>query len=337
MLGLHRSRSRSVIARRRFLSGLGVGALAAPMAARAQPSKPARIALLGLGTAENTASRLEALRGGLRDLGQVEGKNVVFEYRWAAGGTGRLADLADELAQLEPAVFVAEGTTGTRAAKRSTASISIVMVAALDAVGARLISSMARPGGNITGTTLFSLETSAHRLEALKDTLPRVAQLGLLLNPENRETEIVRQATDLAAQTVKMTVQGFEARRPERLEGAFVAMARSGVQAVAVQPDPMFDANAASIAQLAVRQRLPSIGNRELAQAGGLIGHEMNAIEVWRRTAYFVDKILKGGRPAEMPVERIQKFVVVVNLKTAKTLRVTIPPQVLARADEVIR
>jgi len=326
-----------VITRRRVLAVLGGGALAAPAMARAQPAKPARIALLGLGTAESTASRLDALRGGLRDLGDVEGKKIVFEYRWAGGNPTRLADLADELAQLEPAVFLAEGTPGTRAAKRSTASIPIVMIGALDAVGARFISSVARPGGNITGTTLFSLETSAHRLEVLKDTLPRVAQLGLLLNPENRETEIVRQATDLAAQTVKMTVQGFEARAPERLEGAFTAMGRSGVQAVAVQPDPMFTANAASIAQLAVRQRLPSIGNREFAQAGGLIGHEMDAIEVWRRTAYFVDKILKGGRPAEMPVERIQKFVVVMNLKTAKALRVTIPPHILARADEVIR
>jgi len=302
-----------VIARRHLLAVLGVGALSAPGLARAQPSKAARIAFLGLGTAENTASRLDALRGGLRDLGHVEGKTIVFEYRWAEGRMGRLADLADEVVQLDPAVFVTHGTTGTRAAKRATASIPIVMIAALDAVGARLIASVARPGGNITGTTLFSLETSAHRLEVLKDTVPRVAQLGLLLNPENRETEIVRQATDLAAQTVKMTMQGFEARMPERLEGA------------------------GSIAQLAVRQRLPSIGDRDFVQAGGLIGHEMNALEVWRRTAYFVDKILKGGRPAEMPAERIQQFVVVMNLKTAKALRVTIPPHVLARADEVIR
>jgi putative ABC transport system substrate-binding protein len=326
-----------VIARRRLLAVLGAGVLSAPGVARGQPSKPARIAFLGLGTAENTASRLDALRGGLRDLGHVEGKTIVFEYRWAEGSAARLPDLADELAELEPAVFVSHGTAGTRAAKRATASIPIVMIAALDAVGARLIASMARPGGNITGTTLFSLETSAHRLEVLKDTVPRVAQLGLLLNPENRETEIVRQATDLAAQTVKMNVQGFEARTPERLEGAFAAMGRSGVQAVAVQADPIFDAHAGSIAQLAVRQRLPSIGNRALAQAGGLIGHEMDTLEVWRRTAYFVDKILKGGRPAEMPAERIQKFVVVMNLKTAKALRMTIPPLVLARADEVIR
>jgi putative tryptophan/tyrosine transport system substrate-binding protein len=326
-----------VITRRRVLAVLGGGALAAPALARAQPAKPARIAVLGLGTAESTASRLDALRGGLRDFGYVEGKSVVFDYRWGGSNPTRLADLADELAQLEPAVFLAEGTTGTRAAKRSTASIPIVMIAALDAVGARFISSVARPGGNITGTTLFSLETSAHRLEVLKDALPRVAQLGLLLNPENRETEILRQATDLAAQTVKMTVQGFEARTPERLESAFTAMGRSGVQAVAVQRDPMFAANAPSIAQLAVRQRLPSIGDRGFAQAGGLIGHEMDAIEVWRRTAYFVDKILKGRRPAEMPVERIQKFVVVMNLRTAKALRVTIPPYVLGRADEVIR
>jgi putative tryptophan/tyrosine transport system substrate-binding protein len=224
-----------------------------------------------------------------------------------------------------------------RAAKRATTTIPIVMIAALDAIGARLVSSIDRPGGNITGTTIFSLESSAKRLEVLKEAAPRVTQLGLLLNPENPEVEVVRQSTELAAQSLKLEVQGFEARKPERLDGAFAAMARSRIDAVAIQQDPMFAANAADIARLAIRQHLPSIGDQEFAQAGGLIGHGINVLDVWRRSAYFVDRILKGARPGDLPVERIRKFEVILNLKTAKALRMTIAPQLVARADEVIR
>jgi putative ABC transport system substrate-binding protein len=326
-----------VISRRAFVTA-ALGVVAVPGAARAQsPAVPARIGFLGLGTPEGTASRLEALRGGLHDLGYVEGKSVVIEYRWAEGQTRRLPDLADELAQLPLSVLVTHGTAGARAGKRATTTIPIVMTAAVDAVGARLVSRMAHPGGNITGTTLLSLETTAHRLEVLKEAVPRATQLGVLLNPENSETQTVRQAMELAAQAVKMQYQGFEARRPDRIEGAFLAMARSRVDAVAVPSDPMFAAQAAEIARLALRQRLPSIGDRDFAHAGGLIGHEMNVLEVWRRSAYFVDKILKGARPAELPVEPIRKFEVTMNLKTAKALRMTISPLVLSHADEVIR
>jgi ABC-type uncharacterized transport system substrate-binding protein len=327
-----------VISRRHFMGTAGLGLLVMPRAARAQkPSKPARIGFLGIDSAEGTASRLESLRGGLRDLGYAEGKSFVMEYRWAGGYIGRLPDLADELVQLPLDVLVTQGTAGARAAKRATATIPIVMIASVDAVGARLVSSMARPGGNLTGTTLFSLETSANRLEVLKEALPRVTQLGVLLNPENPEVEIMRQSSELAGQALKMGVQGFEARKPERIDGAFAAMARSRVDSVAIQQDPMFAAHAADIARLAVKQRYPSIGDREFAQAGGLIGHEMSVVEVWRRTAYFVDKILKGTRPAELPVERIRKFEVVLNLKTAKALRVTLAPQAVAQATEVIQ
>jgi putative tryptophan/tyrosine transport system substrate-binding protein len=327
-----------VISRRHFVGAAGLGLLVMPRAARAQkPSKPARIGFLGTGSAEGTASRLEALRGGLRDLGYAEGKSFVMEYRWAEGYIGRLPDLADELVQLPLDVLVTQGTAGARAAKRATATIPIVMIASVDAVGARLVSSMAHPGGNLTGTTLFSLETSANRLEVLKEALPRVTQLGVLLNPENPEVEIMRQSSELAAQALKMGVQGFEARKPERIDGAFAAMARSRVDSVAIQQDPMFAAHAADIARLAVKQRYPSIGDKEFAHAGGLIGHEVSLIEVWRRTAYFVDRILKGARPAELPVERIRKFEVVLNLKTAKALRVTLAPQAVAQATEVIQ
>lgn len=326
-----------MISRRAFLGAASLGVLATPRAARAQSvPKPARLGLLGLGSAEGTSSRLDALRGGLHDLGHGEG-SFVMEARWADGHLSRLPDLADELGQLPLDVLVTQGTPATRAGKRATTTIPIVMIASVDAVGARLVSSMARPGGNVTGTTLFSLETSANRLEVLRGALPRVTQLGVLLNPENPEVQIVRQSTELAAQALKMGFQGFEARTPERIEGAFAAMARSRVDSVAVQPDPMFAAHAADIARLALRQRLPSIGDKEFAQAGGLIGHEMNGLEVWRRSAYFVDRILKGRRPADLPVERIRKFVVILNLKTAKALRVTLAPTAVAQANEVIQ
>jgi len=327
-----------VIARRRLLVGAGAALLAPSHAASAQPSgKPVRLGILGPGSAAGSAGDVEALRARLRDLGYVEGKNIGIESRWGEGNNRRLTDLADELVMATVDILVTQGTAATRAAKRSTTDIPIVMTAAVDAVGARLVSTIARPGGNITGTTIFSLETSAHRLEALKEAMPRITQLGMLLNPENPEAEITRQATELAAQSLKLGAQGFDARRPDRLDAAFTAMARRSVDAVLVQQDPMFDANAGEIARLALRQRFASVGDREFAVAGGLVGHEMNAADVWRRTAYFIDRILKGTRPADLPVERVQKFLVILNLKTAKALKLTISPVVVARADEVIR
>jgi len=324
--------------RRGFIALVSGGLVTRPLVGWTQPSgKSVRIGLLGPGSAAGSAGAVEVLRARLRDLGYVEGKNIGIESRWGEGNNRRLADLADELVMATVDILVTQGTAATRAAKRSTTDIPIVMTAAVDAVGARLISTIARPGGNITGTTIFSLETSAHRLEALKEAMPRITQLGMLLNPENPEAEITRQATELAAQSLKLGAQGFDARRPDRLDAAFTAMARRSVDAVLVQQDPMFDANAGEIARLALRQRFASVGDREFAVAGGLVGHEMNAADVWRRTAYFIDRILKGTRPADLPVERVQRFLVILNLKTAKALKLTISPVVVTRADEVIR
>lgn len=324
--------------RRAFVGLVAGGLVGRSLVADAQPSgKSARIGVLGPGSAASSVSQLEALRAGLRDLGYAEGKTIAIEARWGEGNSRRLADLADELVQANVDVLVTQGTAATRGAKRSTTEIPIVMTAAVDAVAARLVSSMARPGGNITGTTIFSLETSAHRLEALRDAIPRITQVGILLNPENPEAEITRQATELAAQSLKLGAQGFDARRPDRLDAAFTAMARSRVDAVVVQQDPMFDANAGEIARLANRLRFASVGDREFAVAGGLVGYEMNVAEVWRRSAYFVDRILKGTRPADLPVERVRKFVVILNLKTAKALKLVISPVAVTRADEVIR
>jgi putative ABC transport system substrate-binding protein len=327
-----------MIDRRGFMVKTATGLVAAPMMARAALApKVVRLGFLGPGSATGSAGQVDALRAGLHDLGYVEGKNVALEYRWAEGDGRRLPDLADELVQLNVDVLVTYGTAAARAAKRATSTIPIVMTAAVDAVGARLVGSVARPGGNLTGTTIFSLETSANRLETLKGAVPRMTQLGILLNPENPEVEIARQSTELAAQALKLSALGFEARRPDRLEATFAAMARARVDSVAVQADPMFAVNAGDIARLAIRQRFASIGDRGFAQAGGLVGHSLNAIEVWRRTAYYVDRIVKGTRPADLPVERLKKFDVTLNLKTAKALGVTVPPLAVSRADEVIR
>ncbi|HTY80441.1 MAG TPA: ABC transporter substrate-binding protein [Candidatus Bathyarchaeia archaeon] len=327
-----------MIERRRLLVGAGAILIAAPPGTSAQPSaKLTRIGLLGPGSAAGSASQVEALRSGLRDLGYVEGKSFALEARWGEGNHRQLADLADELVQANLDVLVTQGTAATRAAKRATTEIPIVMTAAVDAVAARLVSSMARPGGNITGTTIFSLETSAHRLETLREATPRITQVGVLVNPESPEAEIVRQSSELAAQSLKLGVQGFDARRPDRLEAIFAVMARRNVDALVVQPDPMFDANAAEIARLAIRQRFASVGDREFVVAGGLVGYELDVADVWRRAAYFVDRILKGTRPADLPVERVRKFAVILNLRTARALKLTIPPAAVSRADEVIR
>ena len=327
-----------MIERRRLLVIAGAALIAAPRASRAQPpEKLARIGLLGPGSAAGSASQVEALRAGLRDLGYVEGKTFALEMRWGEANSRRLADLADELVQANVDILVTQGTAATRAAKRATTEIPIVMTAAVDAVAARLVSSMTRPWGNITGTTIFSLETSAHRLETLKEATPRITQIGVLVNPESPEAEIMRQSSELAAQSLKLGVQGFDARRPDRLDATFTAMARRNVDAIVIQQDPMFDANAAEIARLAIRQRFASVGDREFVVAGGLVGYELNVADVWRRSAYFVDRILKGTRPSELPVERVRKFVVILNLKTAKALKLTVSPAAVARADEVIR
>ena len=324
---------------RRRLVVAGVAAALTPMPGFAQPAtKVARIGFLIPASASSYASRVEALRAGLRDLGYVEGRNLLIEFRVADGKYDRLVDLATELVRLEVEVIVTGGTPGTRAAKQATATIPIVMAVSGDAVATGLIASLARPGGNITGTTYFDPELHAKRLELLKATVPRATRIGTLINPDNPQTMAsTLPALRRAAESMKVELFLFEARSPSEFEGAILAMTKERVEAVEIADDPMFLGNLRAIADIVASRRLPSTGAKEFAEAGGLLGYGVNFAETFRRAAYFVDKLLKGAKPNDLPVEQATKFELVINLKTAQTLGLTIPQSLLLRADDVIR
>ncbi len=327
-----------MITRRRIVIAFGAGALAAPLASFAQqpPAKIFRIGFLGAESAAGYASRMEALRAGLRDLGYVEGKNIVIEYRWAEGKYERLPDLAAELVHLKVDVIVTHAAPGSLAAKRATTTIPIVMATMGDPVSLGLIASLARPGGNVTGSTFFQPELAAKRLELLKEAMPRMTQVAVLLtrdNPTNRQT---LEAMGITARSLKVGLQNFEVGRLDEFAGAFSAMAKKRADAVVIPETPLFIVNAKRIADLAAKQRVLSAGDKAFAEAGGMIGYGANLLELYHRVAYFVDKILKGAKPSDLPVERPTRFELVVNMKTAKALGIKIPNSILIRTDKVI-
>ncbi|HEV2055334.1 MAG TPA: ABC transporter substrate-binding protein [Methylomirabilota bacterium] len=316
---------------------LSLGLLTGPIAADAQQAaKVTRIGFLGATTASSWASRVEAFRLGLRDLGYVEGKNIVIEFRWAEEKYGRLPDLAAELVCLKVDLLVTYGTPGTLVAKRATTKIPIVMVHSGDAVAAGIVAGLARPGGNITGSTYFLPQLMAKRLELLKAAMPHITQVAILVKPDNPFFVPALQGLEYPARALKIGLQQFDARGPNELQAAFSAMAKGRVDAVLVLEDAVFVTNVRAIADLAAKHRLPSAGFIELAEAGGLIGYGVNFLEMYRRAAVFVDKILKGAKPAGIPVEQATKFDFVINVKTAKAIGLTIPPSLLLRADRVI-
>jgi ABC-type uncharacterized transport system substrate-binding protein len=297
--------------------------LAAPLGsfAQQQPPRIARIGFLGVTSASLSANviRVEALRTGLRDLGYVEGKNLTIAFRWAEGNHERLPELAAELVRLKVDVIVAQGTQGTSAAKQVTTTIPIVMPVVADPVATGLVASLARPGGNVTGLTWFSHEVSAKRLELLRDALPRTKRVAVLINPDNASNATILDAMELAARSLKLEIQQFKARGPKECEKAFAAMATKRVDAVTIIEDAILLANAQAIANLSAENRLPIIGFNEVVEAGGLMAYGANFPEMFRRAANYVDKILKGAKPGELPIERATKFDLVINLKTAKT------------------
>ena len=280
---------------------------------------------------------MEALRAGLRDLGYLEGKNLVIESRWAEGKFDRLPELAAELVRLNVDVILTTGTPGIRAAKNATTTIPIVMVTSGDPVGFGFVASLAQPGGNITGSSTFGPELSAKRLELLKETLPRTQRVAVLFNPDNSINDRNLPAMEQTAKLLKIRLQRFEVRGAEEFKNAFAAMTKQRVDAVALPEDDFLNANQNEVAELVAKQRLPSIGRADFAEAGGLIGYAVNFFDLYRRAAIFVDKILKGAKPADLPVQQPTKFEFVINLKTAKQIGLTIPPNVLAGADKVIR
>jgi len=316
---------------------LAVSLTLAPLAGEAQQTgKVHRIGFLGQTSASAQAIGVEALRAGLRDFGYVEGKNIVIEFRWAEGKYDRLPDLAAELVRLKVDVLVTGGTAGISAVKHATTTIPVVMTSSGDAVASGLVASLARPGGNITGSTFFVPELMAKRVELLKEALPRTRRVAALVNADDPSHVPVLKAMETTARSLTVELQKFAVRGPHDFEGAFSAMAKSRVDAVVVQEDSLLTANNKGITDLAVTKRLLSAGSTRFAEFGGQIGYGPSGRDMARRAAYFVDKILKGANPADLPVERPTKFELVVNLKAAKALGLTIPQTLLLRADQVI-
>lgn len=324
--------------RRKLITALGASALAAPLPSFAQqPVKIARIGFLGAASATGFAKQLDGFRLGLRDFGYTEGKNIVIEYRWAEGNYARLAELAAELVRSNVDVIVTHGTPGTRAAKGATTTMPIVMAVSGDAVVTGLVVSLPRPGGNVTGSTFFGPELSAKQIELLKEILPRITLVAALMNPDNPVIGPMLKAIEITTKSLRLGLQQFAVRGPNEFENAFSAMVQKSIEAVAIQEDGMLNANVRTAGDLAIRKRLPLVGNTEVPQAGGLLGYGVNFPEVFRRAAYFVDKILKGAKPADLPVEQPTVFDLVINMKTAKALGIQIPQSVLLRATEVIQ
>ena len=315
---------------------LALGVLAAPLAADAQPAgKVPRIGILNPGSPSSIHDRL---REGLRDLGYVEGQNLVIEYRWAEGKDDRLPDLAAELVRLKVDLIVADGTPATLAAKRATSTIPIVMTSTGDPIRTGLVASLARPGGNITGISLFAPEVVGKQLELLKEVVPKLARVAVLRNPDNPVSAFLLREAEVAARVLRVQVQILEVRNTNDFERAFSTMTREHADALLVLGDFLFVLHRTRLADLAAKRHLPMMfGSREIAAAGGLMAYGPNLGDVFYRAATYIDKILKGAKAAELPVEQPMKFVLVVNLRTAKALGLTIPQSVLVRADEVIK
>ena len=323
--------------RRDFIKVIAGSAVAWPLAASAQQTgKVARIGFLGSATAVGSAKSVEAFRTGLRDLGYVEGKNIVIEFQWAEGNYERLPALLAELIRRKVDILVVHGTPGTRAAKQATTTIPIVVAIVGDALASGIVTSLARPEANLTGSTYFLTELNVKRLELLKDVFPYVARVAALSNPDNPVSESIIPAMTAAAAPLKIELELAKTQGSTEFDDAFAAMAKSRVDAVVVTQDGEFAASFKTIATLAARIKLPSIGSKEYAEAGGLLGYGVNLLSLYRRAAYFVDLILKGARPADIPIEQPTKFEFILNLKTAKALGLDVPFHLQQLADEVI-
>jgi putative ABC transport system substrate-binding protein len=324
--------------RRAFIGTLTGGLLAAPLAAEAQQAgKMARIAVLGA-TRPEDLPQWEGFRQGLRERGYVEGQNIAIDYRWAQGRFERLPALAAELAGLKPTVIVAFVTQSSVAARKATSTIPIVMVAVADPIGAGLVPSLARPGGNVTGNSSVSVEVTGKSLELLKEVAPERRRVAILWNPANAvfQNQMVKEA-EAASRRLGLQVQIIAARDASEIDKAFQLMTRERAEALAVLSDPTFIAARTQIVALAVKGRLPSVsGNRQYADTGGLMSYGPNFYELYRGAADYVDKILKGAKPGDLPIEQPTKFELIINLRTAKALGLTIPPSLLQRADQVI-
>jgi len=324
--------------RRTFLAVAAAGSfIAMPAVARAQ--QVGRIHHIGfLAPGSGPGAGVEAFREGLRDLGYVEGRNLIIEYRWAAGKVERLPELAAELVRLKVEVIVGTATPTIEAARHATSTIPIVMTAVADPVGSGLVAGLARPGGNVTGLSLLSTELAGKKLQMVRELLPKATRVAVLAyHGYTSATRPYLEQMRAAAQQMGIQLVVQEVKEAGDLPGAFTAMQRERAQALDVRASPFSTENAKRIVELAAQHRLPAMYDvRSFVEAGGLLSYGPNNLEIFRRAAFYVDRILKGAKPADLPIEQPTKFELVINLKAAKALGLTIPPALLVRADQVI-
>ena len=328
-----------MITRRKVLLAIGAGAIVAPLVSFAQKSsaKISRIGFLGSASAAGDATGVEALQAGLRELGYVEGKNIVIVFRWAEANNDRFPELAAELVRLKVDLIVASGAPSARAAMQATTTIPIVMTSAGDPLRSGLVTSLARPGGNVTGSTQLGAELAGKRLELLKDTLPNVSRVAFLWNPANESHIPYLKEIQAAARALSLTLLSVEVRSMREFESAFAGMMRERPDALIVTGDGLHRLHLAWIVEFAAKRRLPAMYQlTEYVEAGGLMSYGTNRPALFRHAALYVDKILKGARPGDLPVEQPTTFELVINLKTAKALGLKIPQSILSRADRVI-
>jgi putative ABC transport system substrate-binding protein len=303
-----------------------------------QPKKVPRIGFLVDGTRSTHSTRIEAFREGLRELGYVEEKNIAIEYRYSAGMADRLPALVTELVSLKVEVIVTAGTRAVLTAKKATKTIPIVFASAGNPVETGIVDSLAQPGANVTGLSSFTRDLSGKRLELLKEAFPKVSRVAYLKDPSNSSGEVAWSEIQATAAHLEVQLQSAEVRVSNDFDTAFKAIIRDRAQALLTQSGPLANNNKARILDFAVKNRLPAMyADTEFTEAGGLMSYGPSYADMNRRAATYVDKILKGAKPADLPVEQPIKFEFVINLKTAKQIGLTIPPNVLARADKVIK
>ena len=326
--------------RRTFLVGTGAALLAAPLASEAQAEQGGQVSRIGFlfYGAAGASPELDAFRQGLRDLGYIEGQNIIIEYRFANGRVGRLPELAAELVRLNLDVIVTPGTPASMAAKKATSTVPIIFAGVADAVGTGLVASLARPGGNITGLTSISAELGGKRLELLKAVVPKTSRVTVLYNPADPSNVLVLKELQESSRALGLTLQPLAVRGPDEFEGAFATMTRERVHALFGAAGVLTTEHRKPLVSLAAKSRIPAMwGERQFVEAGGLMSYAVNFYDEVRRAATYVNKILKGAKPADLPVEQPTKFELVINLKTAKALGLAIPQPLLLRADEVIQ
>jgi ABC-type uncharacterized transport system substrate-binding protein len=315
---------------------IALGALALPFGSFAQQAKTWRIGFLGLAPASSWSSQIEALQAGLRDLGYVEGKNIVMEFRWATA-VDRFPELAAELVRMQVDVIIAPASTQVEPARQATKNIPIVFTQHADPVGTGHVASLGRPGGNITGVSMVLTEIAAKALELLKEVLPQAGRIGVLWNPTTPTHPYVLKAVEGVAQKLKIELVAVPVQAVSDFEGAFSRLMRERVGGFLVPTSPLTNSQPGPLAGLGLRYRLPGMfGNRANVAAGGLMSYGADFDHMYRRAAVYVDKILKGSKPAELPVERASKYYLVINRKTASEIGVVIPQSILFRTDELI-